>query len=44
MNKIISKYNSELWVLGRLAPQIEHIIVPESIKFLDMSEMIDYKK
>jgi hypothetical protein len=44
INEIISKCNSELWVLGRLATQIENIIVRESIKFLDMPEMTEIIK
>lgn len=40
-NKILSKCNCELWVLGRKIYEIENIVLPENIKFFNMPEMIE---
>jgi len=40
-NKIISKCDGELWVLGRKINQIDDILLPENIKFLKVPEIIE---
>jgi len=41
-NKIISKCNSELWVLGRKINELENINLPDNIKLLEVTEMIEF--
>lgn len=40
-NEITSKCNSELWVLGRKLNELENIKLPENIKLLKVTKMID---